>query len=690
MTKRRFGMIVRSRWLTIIVVVVITGALVLMAMRLWGPGPAAAVVASVGLVARIWIERFERDEVRREERSQAVLSCCVLTGDGRLPRISDITDLTLLGVHPAPAEGAASLGMPRMPPYVNRDVDALLRRRMATAGFVLLVGDSTAGKTRTVAEAVATALPAHTLIAPVGREGLAEAVSFAARRHASVLWLDDIEGYFGPGGLNRAMIGRVINGTGHHRVVVATLRAAEMARYTEGPTVTDDAARQLQRDAREVLGLAHPIRIDRMFSPPERDRAKRHAGDSRIQDALAHADSYGLAEYLASGPELLRDWDNAWEPGTYPRGAALVAAAIDCRRAGHTGPLSRRLLEELSVLHLARRGKVADSAEPSGSAWEWATRVRRSTASLIDGNDETGYEVFDYLVDTVQHRMGREPIPDEVMSIILRHASPADAANVGFVAYEQRRYAMAARALRQALEKMSGGLGPDHPDTLAIRHGLALVLYGRGRYAEAEAEHRAVAAARARVLGASHAATLISRDYHALALNELGRRREAEAIFRAVHEQRLRGLGPAHPHTLRSRTYLAYAAWSAGRVREAEAEHEAIWRLRARILGAEHPHTLISRDYRAMALRALGRPDEAEAEHRAVIEARVRVLGADHPYTLASRHNRAIALHDLGRIPEAVREHQEVFEARSRILGSDHPHTLASWNNLVDCLDGSH
>lgn len=196
MTKRRFGMIVRSRWLTIIVVVVITGALVLMAMRLWGPGSATAAVAAVGIVARIWIEWFQRDEVRREESSQSVLGCCVLTGDGRLPRISDITDLTLLGVHPAPAEGSASFGMPRMPPYVNRDVDALLRRRMATAGFVLLVGDSTAGKTRTAAEAVATALPAHTLIAPVGREGLAEAVSYAARRHASVLWLDDLEGYW--------------------------------------------------------------------------------------------------------------------------------------------------------------------------------------------------------------------------------------------------------------------------------------------------------------------------------------------------------------------------------------------------------------------------------------------------------------------------------------------------------------
>jgi tetratricopeptide (TPR) repeat protein len=671
------------------IVVVVTGALVLMAMRLWGPGSAAAAVAAVALVARVWIDRFERDQVRREERSQAVLDCCLLTGDGRLPRISDITDLTLLGVHPAPAEDSASVAMSRMPPYVHRDVDALLRRRMATAGFVLLIGDSTAGKTRTAAESVATALPAHTLIAPVGRDGLAEAVSYAAQRRESVLWLDDLEGYFGPGGLNRAMISRMVNGTGHHRVVVATLRAAEMARYTEGPTVTDDGARQLQRDAREVLDLSDPIRIDRMFSPPERDRAKRHAGDSRIQDALAHADSYGLAEYLASGPELLRDWDNAWEPGTYPRGAALVAAAIDCRRAGHTEPMSRRLLEELSVLHLARRGKVGDSAEPSDSAWEWATRIRRSTASLIEGNDETGYDVFDYLVDTAQRRTGREAIPDEVMSIILRHASPADAANVGSVAYEQRRYAMAARALRQALERMSGDPGTDHPDTLAVRHSLALVLYGRGRYAEAEAEHRAVAGVRAHVLGPSHPATLISRDYHALALNELGRHEEAAPVFRAVHDQRLRSLGPAHPHTLRSRTYLAYAAWSAGRVREAKAEHEAIWRLRAQILGAEHPHTLISRDHRAMALRVLGRPGEAEAEHRAVIEARVRILGADHPYTLASRNNRAIALHDLGRTPEAVREHQEVFEARSRILGADHPHTLASWTSLVNCLNGS-
>ena len=51
-------------------------------------------------------------------------------------------------------------------------------------------------------------------------------------------------------------------------------------------------------------------------------------------------------------------------------------------------------------------------------------------------------------------------------------------------------------------------LGPDHRDTLSIRHDIAWVMALRGDHAGAEAEYRDVLAARLRVLGPGHPDTL--------------------------------------------------------------------------------------------------------------------------------------------------------------------------------------
>jgi tRNA A37 threonylcarbamoyladenosine biosynthesis protein TsaE len=43
----------------------------------------------------------------------------------------------------------------------TREIFSRLRERLAPGGFVLLVGDSTAGKTRAAFEAMAATLPKH-------------------------------------------------------------------------------------------------------------------------------------------------------------------------------------------------------------------------------------------------------------------------------------------------------------------------------------------------------------------------------------------------------------------------------------------------------------------------------------------------------------------------------------------------
>jgi hypothetical protein len=66
-------------------------------------------------------------------------------------------------------------------------------------------------------------------------------------------------------------------------------------------------------------------------------------------------------------------------------------------------------------------------------------------------------------------------------------------------------------------------LGPRHPGTLAVRHGLADLLMEGGVLAEAEAEFREVCLARRVVLGEGHPDTLTAQ-----AALDSARRQQAE------------------------------------------------------------------------------------------------------------------------------------------------------------------
>jgi hypothetical protein len=64
------------------------------------------------------------------------------------------------------------------------------------------------------------------------------------------------------------------------------------------------------------------------------------------------------------GPHLLARWRNGWAPGEHPRGAALVAAAVDARRAGMHEPLACDLLFTMHEYYLSDRGAAGFDLKP--------------------------------------------------------------------------------------------------------------------------------------------------------------------------------------------------------------------------------------------------------------------------------------------------------------------------------------
>ena len=121
-----------------------------------------------------WRAAYQREAQRRAgvisggvEQAQAVRALA-----GRRVRVAE-ADLRLLGVHEAIRVPGVSDEVP--PEYVPRDIDAAefgVRAKVAAAarrgGFVLLVGGSSVGKTRSAAEAVKAVLPEWWLVHPAG------------------------------------------------------------------------------------------------------------------------------------------------------------------------------------------------------------------------------------------------------------------------------------------------------------------------------------------------------------------------------------------------------------------------------------------------------------------------------------------------------------------------------------------
>jgi Flp pilus assembly protein TadD len=543
-----------------------------------------------------------------------------LTTPARWP-VTASWDALAAGAHRArPGDGGDAV-----PPYIPRDIDGVLRERLAAAGrdggMVLVVGDSTAGKTRAAFEALRTVLPGHRVLAPAVGAELPAAVEAVERSGlACVVWLDDVEKYLGPGALEPGLLAELVR----LRVpVLATMRAREWEAFTR--TVADQAAQGGNRGGylaadlgAKVLNQAQLIELDRIWSKDELERA-RECEDERIVDATVHHGPYGIAEYLAAGPALLTEWHRAWG-ASHPRGAALVAAAVDLARTGLRAPYTTNILVGLHGHYLKGKGGARLRPESVEKALEWAARVRYGATGLLNpadtddkgtsdtggaGGDSSGsragaWEVFDYLVDHTSR-----PIPQAAWHTALDHTTDGDErCALGVRAYQHAATDIAETAWRTAA---------DNGHTKAA-HNLAMLLHRIERLEEAETRYRTAADSR--------------RPLHAyilgVLLQQAGRVEEAETAWRTA----------ANAGRLDAAFDLGILLYKAGRLDEAETR----WRT-----AAYNGHTKAAYNL-GILLHQTGRPEEAEATWRTAADAG----NLDAAYILGA------LLRKAGRVGEAV------------------------------------
>jgi TPR repeat protein/pimeloyl-ACP methyl ester carboxylesterase len=335
---------------------------------------------------------------------------------GEVPRVTEM-GLHELGVHPAaqPDESAvASERFDRLPVYVPRDCDEQIEHAISQGGLVVVEGRSAAGKSRAAAEAIRRVAPGRHLFVPQDHAALMALAEPPGGLRDAVIWLDDLERYWGETGFDAHLINR-LSPTGRTDVaIVATLRS-EARRHMETPPSR----------LSHLLRAATIVRPGFKPTPAERKRAEERRSDPRIAQWLDRGGETGLAEYLAAGPAALDRWLSGRD-GAELAGAALVSAAVDCRRAGYRKPLPLALLTDLCPHYLdtrdARRSDLANLDE--SLAWATTPVCGASACLLPFGNGK--YGAFDYLVDHVERDDSAALIPEAVWRALLAHATDDD------------------------------------------------------------------------------------------------------------------------------------------------------------------------------------------------------------------------------------------------------------------------
>ncbi|MFJ9782664.1 hypothetical protein ACIRSS_23995 [Amycolatopsis sp. NPDC101161] len=365
---------------------------------------------------RPWLQALERAATQHQRRPPGA----VRVRDAR-PR--------MLGVHAAiqtpqsPEDTQPGLGEGELPLYVLRDFDADLRTKLTLAaqqgGFVLLVGDSSVGKTRALFEAVKATMSDWWLLHPSDAEPLRE---FAARPTGrTVVWLDELQDYLDfaggvPAGQIRELIARGV-------VLVATCWPGE---HNKRMALPDDGHSEPYANDRRLLDLADALHVPAAFSPLERRRAEDFAGtDPRIRVALDTHDA-GFTQVMAAGPELIRHWNQA---PAYAK--AIMTAALDARRVGAHAPLTREFFIDAAPGYLNKRDVATAPSDWLENALAYASRLLHgATAALtpVPASMGTiaGYQVADYLHQHALKARRREQLPDTAWHALICHHHPDD------------------------------------------------------------------------------------------------------------------------------------------------------------------------------------------------------------------------------------------------------------------------
>ncbi len=344
----------------------------------------------------------------------------------------------------------------KLPPYIRRDVDEQIDEVLAEPGgkFVVLVGPSKAGKSRTAFEAILRHYgETHQLLVPKSYRDLKDVFtnfsSLGSAQHPSVLWLDNLDVYLSVEALSPKDLQQLLQ---DRLVVIGTLWPEDYLKFQGNSTAQGERlTSQIGESARRVLKQAREIKIVPTMSEKERKRAGTDYKDVHFE--------YGIGESLVALPELVK----RYEYGSHGL-KALVKACIDWRRAGVFTPVPVHVLEELFQAYYKQeepRKRVAP--EKWKRLFEDALEeVNKPVGSHqyileLDPQNTDAYTPYDPLVYYRENPSegNSKTILPEVWEVILAMGSKNRDINllcVGLKAYDQKNYEVSKRAWEKGMK----------------------------------------------------------------------------------------------------------------------------------------------------------------------------------------------------------------------------------------------
>jgi len=248
---------------------------------------------------------------------------------------------------------------------------------------------------------------------------------------------------------------------------------------------------------------------------------------------------------------------------------------------------------------------------------------------------------------------------------------------------QQERLDEAEQLLKDVVAVRTSQLGAEHSDTLDSRQELAVVYHSQSRYRPAEALLKEVLAVRTARFGADDPEVLSAQHRLANLYTAQGDFERSEALHKEVLAVRTAKLGPDNLATAATKVGLALVYRARGKFEPAEALLNEALVVRTSKRGPHHRDTLQVRDHLATLYVWRGDFDRAEATYKDVLKARVATRGADHPETLVTRYNLATLYRWCGKFEAAEAAYKEVLSAYTSTGGADDPNALSVRQDLA-------
>jgi hypothetical protein len=376
----------------------------------------------------------------RRDRVQALVSASI--SEWPLPVISEVSTLAL-GIAPA----RSSI------PYATREVDRSLDDALANSRFVVVIGGSMAGKSRTAYEAAKRLFPNWRIIVPAVTGSspfplLAELNTLQPLGPA-VLWLDDLERFLAADGLTPSLVERFISAD-PPLIILGTMRASSFDHFIP---VAEDVGNPL---GRSVLSNAKMVYVS----------SRPTAGE------LAHVTQL-YPEEVFSGDEFrqllipIDDLVERYQTGRYgnPTGWAILQAAIDWRKVGAASSISESGLRQLysEYLTFSPSGELGQNSFEDGLTWALEP-LGESAAILkmVRSAPEPKYALLDYFYEHVkQTSEGRQSeIPAKLWELAIRESNPTQCIDVARQAYSHGEYDFARAAFQVAIDSGEPQVAP--------------------------------------------------------------------------------------------------------------------------------------------------------------------------------------------------------------------------------------